>query len=148
MTWSYNPALSTNLDRVRFLIGDTNTNDQLLANEEITWILTQQSDVYSAAAFACRGLQAKYARKATKSVGDLSIQWAEIANNFRDLHRELTALASRFGMVPTPYVGGISMSDKDFEEQDTDRAEPYYRVGLHDYNLTPPERQVTSWTDD
>ena len=40
MTWTYdNTALATSdKDAVRLIIGDTDTNAQLLANEEITWI--------------------------------------------------------------------------------------------------------------
>ena len=42
MVWSYsgNPADSA-VDAVRFLTGDTDTNDQLLDNEEIAWTNNQ-----------------------------------------------------------------------------------------------------------
>ena len=42
MTWTYsgNPS-STERDAVRFLVGDTDTNDQLLSNEEIDYLVTQ-----------------------------------------------------------------------------------------------------------
>ena len=44
MAWSYSgDPDSSALDGIRFLIGDTDTNDQLLANEEITWMNSQVS---------------------------------------------------------------------------------------------------------
>ena len=50
MTWSYSgdPANSTN-DSIRFLIGDTDTNDRLITNEEIAYIVTQlrNLDIYA-----------------------------------------------------------------------------------------------------
>ena len=45
MTWSYNENLSTDRDKVRFRIGDTDTDDQLLSNETIDAILVIRNDV-------------------------------------------------------------------------------------------------------
>lgn len=137
MSWSYDEALTQYRDQVRFLIGDTNEDDQQISDEEIDWTLDQQSNPYSAAALACRGLHSKYARKATKTVGDLSIQWAEIANNYRDLRKELEILATRHEGVPVPYAGGISKTDKDIEESDEDRVEPYFVTNQHSWAGTP-----------
>lgn len=131
MSWSYNPNLSTDLDQVRFLIGDTDTTEQQLSNEELTWVLTQQANIYAAAAQACRNLQAHYARKATKSVGDLSIQWAELHDNYKELSIDLDRLAARYTTVPVPYAGGLSISDKQIEEADEDRVVPAFYVGVH-----------------
>lgn len=77
MTWSYsgNPAASAN-DKVRFLCGDTDTNNQQITNEEIAFLLTEWGgNAYTAAAEACMAIAGKYASKAdsSRSVGDLSI---------------------------------------------------------------------------
>lgn len=76
MTWSYsgNPGSST-LDEVRFLIGDTDTTDQLLSNEELNWIIGSQPDTYSAAISAVMRLISQASRESqiSKRVGDLSI---------------------------------------------------------------------------
>jgi hypothetical protein len=62
MTWSYNTALTADKDKVRTFIGDTNTSEQLISDEEITFFLTQSDNIYGAAARACRAIAAKYAR--------------------------------------------------------------------------------------
>lgn len=76
MTWTYsgNPGASDR-DEVRFLIQDTDTNDQLLSNEEIDYLLTSYVDPYSAAVAAIVSLIGKAARseEESKSVGDLSL---------------------------------------------------------------------------
>jgi len=46
MTWTYsgNPANSSS-DAVRFLIGDTDTTDQLISNEEIAYLVTVHGNI-------------------------------------------------------------------------------------------------------
>ena len=64
MTWSYdNTVLSTsNKDAVRLIIGDTDTADQLLADEEIDYYLTKHGVVLRAASESARAVAAKFAR--------------------------------------------------------------------------------------
>jgi hypothetical protein len=76
MAWSYSgdPGAST-LDEVRFLIQDTDTDDQLLQDEEISYLVTTYEDAYSAAVAAVISLIGKAARseEESKRVGDLSL---------------------------------------------------------------------------
>lgn len=76
MTWSYSgdPGAS-DLDRIRFLIQDTDTTDQLFSNEELTYLNTTYGDAYSAAIAAVTTLIAKGSRvqEESKTVGDLSL---------------------------------------------------------------------------
>jgi hypothetical protein len=76
MTWTYSgdPG-SSSRDEVRFLIQDTDTNDQLLSNEEIDYLLTSYGDPYSAAVAAVVSLigQAARSEEESKKVGDLSL---------------------------------------------------------------------------
>lgn len=76
MTWTYSgdPGASL-LDEVRFLIQDTDTNDQLLQDEEISYLLTSYGDPYSAAVAAVVSLigQAARSEEESKKVGDLSL---------------------------------------------------------------------------
>jgi len=101
MTWTYsgNPAAS-NLDAVRFLCGDTDTTNQLISNEEITFLLSEwNSDTYLAAAFACDAIAGVYAGKSdsSRSVGDLSIstQYGASSRTFLERAAALRAQASR-----------------------------------------------------
>jgi len=63
------------LDEVRFLIQDTNTNDQLLQDEELTYLITSYGDPYSAAVAAVSALIGRLAslQSESKKVGDLSL---------------------------------------------------------------------------
>lgn len=76
MTWSYSgdPGASA-LDEVRFLIQDTDTSDQLLSDEELSYLITAYADAYSAAVAAVGVLIAKASKVAeeSKTVGDLSL---------------------------------------------------------------------------
>lgn len=62
MAWTYDPAkIEVGLNWVRLRIGDTDTNDQQLSDEEITSLLAV-GDRVSAAVAAARAISAKYAR--------------------------------------------------------------------------------------
>lgn len=106
MTWTYtgDPSVSDR-DKVRFLIGDTDTTDQLVSDEEIAWQLGVVGDnVYQAAHDLCVALAAKFARLATsKSVGGLSLSYADRSASFYGLADRILDLASRRD-VPTPWI--------------------------------------------
>lgn len=76
MTWTYsgNPGASE-LDEVRFLIQDTNEDDQLLSNEELLYLVDVYEDPYSAAVAAVVSLIGKASRSVeeSKKVADLSL---------------------------------------------------------------------------
>lgn len=135
MSWSYSgdPSNSTR-DAVRFLIGDTDTNDQQLSNEELDYLLTTySSDKYAAAIAAVRALIAKFARLADKAVGDLRISYSQRLKHYQQLISNLQLQAATVGGLAEPYAGGISVSDKDSVEEDTDREPPAFTKDLHDY---------------
>lgn len=73
-TYSGNPGASA-LDEVRFLIQDTDSNDPLLTNEEINYLLTAYGDPYLAAISSVTALIAQASRvvEESKKVGDLSL---------------------------------------------------------------------------
>lgn len=77
MAWTYSgdPGASA-LDEVRFLIQDTDENDQLLSDGEIEYLLAAYSDdAFGAAIAAVSSLVAKASRvvEESKTVGDLSL---------------------------------------------------------------------------
>jgi hypothetical protein len=125
MSWRYSgdPADSSG-DMVRFLVGDTNTTDQQITDEEIAWLLTEESTVYLAAAAAARAIGAKYARQVDKAVGDLRLSASQRAAHYRDLAATLTRRAQIAGAVP--FAGGISAASKQTLNDDTDRVRPAF----------------------
>lgn len=125
MSWTYlgDPSASQTA-QVRFLIGDTDTTDQQLQDAEIAWLLTQSPNTYRAAAAACDGLSAKYARKADIGSGPFKGSFSQRAKAYATLATRLRKTAARRGA--SVYVGGISRSDKTNHESDADRVSPYF----------------------
>jgi hypothetical protein len=123
------------VDAVRFLLSDTST-PELLSDTEIEWLLDQHGNAYSAAAAGARTLGGRNAGVAdSKSVGPLSISKSNTGKRWFDLANLLEAKA-RAGLAGTalaPYSGGISRSDKELIEEDTDRDAPWFKRGLMDH---------------
>ena len=106
MAWTYSgdPA-SSDRDAVRFLIGDTDSTDQLLQDAEVSFCIAQAGpNLYQAAHDAAYAIASKFSRMATsKSVGDLSLSYSDRAKAFFDLANELLELGAR-REPPTPWI--------------------------------------------
>jgi hypothetical protein len=110
MTWSYsgNPASSTR-DAVRFLISDTDTNDQLLSNEEIDYTISSSGSLYQAAHDCAYAIASSFARLASsKSVGDLSISYNDRAASFYQVADRMLDLQAK-RQPPTPWADPDNM---------------------------------------
>ncbi len=137
MTWTYGGDPDANArDAIRFLSGDTDTNDQLLSDEEIAWVnkevtgsTTATTGVYMAAYRCCLTIASKFSRLADQSVGDLRVSMSQKAKAYRAQAEEIKSLADREGAVPVPYAGGITISDKDGVEDNSDRVKPWISTG-------------------
>lgn len=132
MTWSYsgNPA-SSSLDEVRFLIGDTDTNNQLTTNEAITWALAQTPNTYDAAALVANSIAAVYAKQMSKTVGPLTIRYAERRDAYYALAKSLLAMKSTAsGRAALGRITPINGSQK---SETTDvHYNPIFVIGLTD----------------
>jgi hypothetical protein len=105
VTWSYsgNPA-SSDKDKVRFLIGDTDTTDQLLSDEEINYTLVESGSIYQAAHDSAYAVASTFARMASsKSVGDLSLSFSDRAASFYQVADRMLQLQAK-RQPPTPWV--------------------------------------------
>ncbi len=132
MSWSYSKDPSANnKDHVRFLIGDTDSESEQLSDAEVNHTLTESgSSVYPAAILCVDSLLAKYTRLVDKSIGDLKISFSQRVEHYKALR---ATLRNRLGIrAAAPYAGGISISDKNSVELDTDRTKPAFARGMHD----------------
>ena len=131
MTWTFTSTdvSGTSRDQIRTYIGDTDSSDQLLSDEQIALALTDGGGVKAGAAIAADFVSAKFARKADKSVGDLSISYAQMAKHYAELASRLRAVAGREVL---PYFGGISETTKATRENDTDRVKPGITITMMD----------------
>lgn len=119
-SYSGNPADSAK-DAVRFWIQDT-AAPWKTSDEEITFVVSKFPNPMLAAANVARALAARYASKPSKTVGDFSISWGELAKNYAALAAELESQGQTFGL--RPYSGGTSISDMIAVASNPDRPRP------------------------
>lgn len=126
MTWTYD---NTDLDKttaagrlnvVRLLLGDTDSSDRLLVDEEIRFYLSENSDnVYFAAVDAAEGLVAKFAREVNRQVGDLAIEAESRMVHFAGLSQRLREQAQKNAPRYGIFVGNNT-------------SQRLFSVGMHD----------------
>jgi hypothetical protein len=135
-TYSGDPAAS-HTDGVRFLLGDTNSADQQLRDEEIAFVLLiENDDIYRAAARGAEALAAKYARAITKKIGSAWLESEKKAQHYRDLAKQLWYSAGVGSVVP--WVGSISQAVKQVQENNEDNVSPFFTRETGDYPNTMP----------
>lgn len=130
MTWSYDPSEATDLDRVRGKIGDINTLDQQLPNETLNAIIAIKADVIDAAIECLNRLIAKYARDIDRSAVGITSSRSQRMNHYADLRDRLER--DRL-LVTEPFVGGISKSEADVIDANTDFPQPKFKMGGDDH---------------
>lgn len=134
-TWNYNGDPANNeRDEVRFLAGDTNEADPLIYDEEIAYALAQHPEPRLAAAMCLRAQAALFARKVSRSVGDVSRSLSDAAKAFTERANELDPYGiTRTATGATPVFGGQSISEKETLDSDTDAVQPFFKRGKYDY---------------
>ena len=123
MTWSYSNALTAAKDKVRLYLQDTDTTEQLLADEEITFLLAEKANnVLQTAALGAEIIARKFTREATITVGDTRVEWSRRAELYWELAKDLRTRT----VAVAPFAGGISIDSKQTYEDDTDRVRPLF----------------------
>lgn len=141
MAWSYDPTdLNTTTatgrrNSVRLLVGDTDTTDQLVQNEEITFGLSQTNDnIYYAASWVCRVVAAKFSRMVDTTLdGALSSKYSTRAKQFQQLATQIEAQGKKTsGKSLGAFGGGLLLSDMQNANEDTDRVKPAFSITQFD----------------
>ena len=135
MAWSYDPTdlgtttASGRLNTVRLLVGDTDTLDQQVQNEEVVFGLSQvNDDVYYASAWVARVISGKYSRRVDTSIdGALSSKYSDLATQYSVLADRLEFQGKKSGGALGVTAGGISKSRIEAVRSDTDRVEGSFR---------------------
>jgi hypothetical protein len=128
MTWSYtgDPSDSTK-DAVRFLVGDTDTNDQLISDEEISYLASEHGSINRTASEAARAIAAKFARNMSRSIGGLQ---ADFAAKYRQYLELADSLLTKEETDPvSPFISGYKKDQKQGREDDTNREKIFGRKG-------------------
>jgi hypothetical protein len=130
MTWNYIPpgrTGATDRDTVRYLVGDTNTDEQLVLDEEIDYALVKFPDVQFAAALVLRALAAKSIRDVNMSVGGVSVSCNQKAEGYK----AMAAIYDPSGVTTSavlvlPVFGGLSLAEKATLSEDDDAVQPFF----------------------
>ena len=132
MSWEYQGPSASEKDEVRFLIGDTDVEDQLLSDEEITYLvdkwLTVHGTIFYVASIACETIAGKLAREISYSADGVSVSLSELQEKFERQAETLRAQHKELLVGGIPDVGGISA----YEEQDIGIAPFIFGTGMHD----------------
>lgn len=143
-TYSGNPAYSAK-DQVRFLIGDTDSDDRQLFDQEIIWVLSQYNNTpLNAAVRCCETIVTKYARQVDETVGQVKIMFSQRMKNYQTT---LATLRARLAMEDaSPFAGGLSVSEKRTVSQNTDRVRPdFTKHMMENYQIAPWTTQPQYW---
>jgi hypothetical protein len=102
MTWAYggDPSASEK-DRVRFLIGDTDQEDQLLQDEEINYLVQVKGSAEGAAIHACSVIMATLAREVDYTIGPESVKASQRLENYKTIMQNLRAMVSGANAAPS-----------------------------------------------
>ena len=136
MTWSYNTnLLATNIkDAVRLLIGDVVSTDPQMQDEEITYLVNSRGSLYGGAAECCRVLAAKFSRSVDQQAGTTKIFYSQMAKAYTLKSIEFDYKSALIG-ASMPYAGGISLSDKQLQDINSDRVLPAFTKNMMDNSV-------------
>ena len=129
---------SANINNVRFLVGDTDSTDYAISNDNIVFALAQASDdVYLAAAICARALGAKYASQVNEKFESISVDNSDKSKQYYSLATKLEMQSKKYGSrgLGIPAAGGISIAAMDAADEDDDRVKPKFR---QDQYANPP----------
>lgn len=127
MTWSYsgNPA-SSSLNAVRFLVGDTDSADPIVTDEEINFAIGINSDVYAASVIVIKAIIAKYSRDVDSQIESVRVSSSQRVSHFTNLLNSYESVVQDSEGLGTPVVSGVSVSDMEDVDNDDDIPKPAF----------------------
>ena len=148
--WSYDSTnlatdtLSGRLNSVRLLLGDTDTLDQQVQDEELLFALVQtNNNIYFAAAWAANTIASQYARKVDASIdGALNAKYYDLHKHYINLAKNLDAQGKKAGAVVGVVAGGMTISDINGVRGNTNRVEGSFR---RDRFRNPPSYETPEY---
>ena len=128
-TYGGNPE-SSELDRVRLLIGDTDCTNAHLTDAEIQFYIDGCGSADFGAPRAAEAIAGKFASKVTIRTGSVSKSNSDLMQHYLDLAKRLDARAAETGGAPI--FTALTKSDKLDDRQDPSLVQPNFRIGQDD----------------
>jgi hypothetical protein len=131
VTFTYDDTASvwTDLTRIRRRIGDTDSDDALLTDEEINDQLSLTDEFNRAAAECVRAILGKMARDVDRTGTGYSATRSQKFQHYKDLLKDLDAEANLQASVEL--TGGTKSGIEEYES-DSDFVQFPFKKGLHD----------------
>lgn len=126
----------SDVGKVRLRIGDTLEQNYSVSDEEITYALSEQSNIDNAAVLAHEWFMARLANDIATSAGGQNLQLNQRYRQHLDHHKRLLARAKKGG-VGSCYAGGIDQGRIDTLNDDTNYPQPFAKIGQDDYTQYP-----------
>lgn len=134
--------MTITIPQLRTLVDDPSGMSQIFDDPHYQVIIEIESNVYRAAATACKTLSAHYAAKVAVAAGPVRIesqqkadQYLELANSYDQRAREGGGSGADEAAM-SPALAGVSYSEIDSNNDDTDRYAGAFSRGLDD---NPPK---------
>lgn len=117
MTWTYSSdPQASQLDAVRYLTGDVDTERQLITDEEINYMILQWYPLYGTlewvSAEILDTLAARFAREANYSADGVSVSLAALQQQFATQAVSLRAQHDRLFVGALVDVGGVDLYEQ------------------------------------
>lgn len=127
-----NSPTSDPIDEVRLLIGDTDEDNEVLTDEEISYYIVKRGVGLAAAIGAAYAMAAEFSKLADETAGDVEVKWAQRARAALALAEKLQGQfnGSDGNAVPVNvYAGGISVTDMQTRNANPDRVQGKFSIG-------------------
>ncbi|MEN6621476.1 MAG: hypothetical protein ABFD50_08015 [Smithella sp.] len=126
MTWTFGGDPQNSLtDQVRLLIGDTDSSDQQITDETISWLLSiRNNDTYAVAIQLSRNLMAKYARMVDSSIESVRESASQLMDHYKVLASQLVIMQAEqyaYNAYGDAVVTGIDIDAMNAADADTNR---------------------------
>lgn len=143
--WTYDPTNISDatdegkLNAVRLLVGDTDTTDKQLQDEELYFALNQsRGNIYRAAYWAAGVLYSKYARLVNTELDEaIRVDYSDLADNYKAIRSDLKMQMADSGIGGLRlFATGISQAEIEAARENTDRPQStFYRDKFSHYGL-------------
>lgn len=119
-------GISNDIDKIRLEIGATDPNATVtLLDDEITYLVTQESSFWGQAARCAEALSRKWAQKVDVRLGrSMQLTYSKMAAHYEELAKDLRKKA--LGAAGPPWVGGMAVADKETLAEDSSLVQPIF----------------------